>query len=166
MTVHMTGSGTARQWHLQDAAATRAAGAALGTALLDVPTDRPLVITLQGELGAGKTTFVGGLLAAMGHTGSVRSPTYTLIEPYELADRQVYHLDLYRLTDPLQLEELGIRDLLQPGAILLIEWPERAAMWLTPPDMAVQLSYPDGGGRQLRLSAVEALRRLIDSMAF
>lgn len=159
----------ARQWHLHDASATRAAGQALGVALMNVSTTEPLIITLQGELGAGKTTLVSGLLAAFGHLGSVRSPTYTLIEPYDLAGRQLYHLDLYRLTEPLQLEELGIRDMLQPGAIVLVEWPERAGQLLGKPDLQVQLAYPASGseGRQLQLvPATESLCRLVDSLAF
>lgn len=158
----------ARQWHLHDASATRAAGQALGVALMNVSATEPLIITLQGELGAGKTTLVSGLLAAFGHRGSVRSPTYTLIEPYDLAGRQFYHLDLYRLTEPLQLEELGIRDLLQPGAIVLVEWPERAGQLLQP-DLKVQLAYPASGseGRQLQLvPTTESLCRLVDSLAF
>ncbi|MGE0113326.1 MAG: tRNA (adenosine(37)-N6)-threonylcarbamoyltransferase complex ATPase subunit type 1 TsaE [Steroidobacteraceae bacterium] len=158
-----------RQWHLRDVAATRAAGQSLGMALLRFDSVHPLVITLQGELGAGKTTLVAGLLAAVGQVGPVRSPTYTLIEPYELAGRHFYHLDLYRLTDPLQLEELGVRDLLQPDAVLLVEWPERAGEWLAKPDLRVQLQYPEHGteGRLLQLFPVtESLRQLVDSFAF
>ncbi len=156
-----------RQGYLPDAVATRAAGAALGSALALLKINDPIVITLQGELGAGKTTLVSGLLAALGHTGAVRSPTYTLIEPYELAGRCFYHLDLYRLTDPMQLEELGVRDLLQPGSVLLVEWPERAGQHLPKPDLAVHLSYAADGveGRQLQLiAATEPLRQLLDSL--
>ncbi len=158
----------ARQWQLRDVVATRAAGQALGQALLQLKIADPLIVTLQGELGAGKTTLVSGLLAALGHIGPVRSPTYTLIEPYNLSGRPVYHLDLYRLTDPVQLEELGVRDLLQPSAILLVEWPERAGELLARPDLCVQLAYPTHGavGRELRLSGTESLRGLVDSLAF
>ncbi len=165
----MTTASWSRRWHLPDASATRAAGQALGRALLDLNTHGPLLVTLQGELGAGKTTLVSGLLSALGHVGPVRSPTYTLIEPYDLAGRPLYHLDLYRLTDPLQLEELGVRDLLQPGAILLVEWPERAGDLLANPDLKVQLAYSADGaeGRKLELRpGTESLQQLVDSLAF
>jgi len=157
-----------REWCLLDADATRAAGKAIGE-LLRLSDEAPVIITLQGDLGAGKTTLVGGLLNSLGHQGPVRSPTYTLIEPYELANRQFYHLDLYRLTDPLQLEELGVRDLLQPGAVLLVEWPERAGTLLSQADLAVHLAYPAHGviGRQLRLDAgAESFNQLIHSLSF
>jgi tRNA threonylcarbamoyladenosine biosynthesis protein TsaE len=155
------------QWQLRDADATRAAGQSLGRALLDLQTAQPIIITLQGELGAGKTTLVSGLLAALGHAGAVRSPTYTLIEPYDFSGRACYHLDLYRLTDPSQLEDLGVRDLLQPGALLLVEWPERAGELLAKPDLLVQLAYPMQGmeGRQLRLvPGSESLKQLVHSL--
>jgi len=154
---------------LASAEHTRAAGRALGEALLRVVIDQPLLIALRGELGAGKTTFVGGLLAALGHLGPVRSPTYTLIEPYELHGRDIYHLDLYRLTQPSQLEELGVRDLLQPHAVLLVEWTERAGEALSAPDLTVSLVYPASGneGRVLSLSAsTESGQQLIDSAYF
>lgn len=160
---------TQRRWLLRDAQHTYAAGQALGRALLEQSHAEPLIVTLQGELGAGKTTLVGGLLGALGHTEPVRSPTYTLIEPYELAGRQLYHLDLYRLTDSTQLEELGLRDLLQPGAVLLVEWPERAGPLLAKPDLAVHLDYPTEGmeGRQLSLTGRgESLHSLVDSLCF
>ena len=152
---------------LRDAEATRAAGRALGRALLTLSFDQPIVITLQGELGAGKTTLVSGLLNALGHEGVVRSPTYTLIEPYEFDRLQVYHLDLYRLTDPLQLEDIGMRDLLQPGAVLLVEWPERAGSMLARPDLRVLLQYPSDGldHRQLTLQPLnQSLEQLVHSL--
>ena len=158
-----------REWYLSDTAATRAAGHAIGLGLLQLKTTAPLIITLHGELGAGKTTLVGGLLNSLGQQGPVRSPTYTLIEPYELSGRQFYHLDLYRLTDPSQLEELGVRDLLQPAAVLLVEWPEQAGSIFSNADLQVHLAYPSQGsnGRQLRLQARdESLQQLIHSLDF
>ncbi|MGD9843109.1 MAG: tRNA (adenosine(37)-N6)-threonylcarbamoyltransferase complex ATPase subunit type 1 TsaE [Steroidobacteraceae bacterium] len=163
----MSGVFNPRHWQLADAAHTRIAGQALGRALMLLNETTPTLITLQGDLGAGKTTLVSGLLHALGHVGSVPSPTYTLIEPYELANRSVYHLDLYRLTDPLQLEELGWRDLLQSRAILLVEWPEQAGTNLPTADLSIQLSYPDNGsaGRQLGLCvSTESLQQLVDRL--
>ncbi len=96
-------------------------------------------IDLTGELGAGKTTLVRGLLSALGHTGPVRSPTYTLIEPYQVAGRRLYHLDLYRLSDPEELEYIGLRDLLGESAVLLVEWPERGGRALPTADLVVAL---------------------------
>jgi len=95
-------------------------------------------------LGAGKTTFVGGLLRAMGVVGPVRSPTYTLIEVYELheVNRSVSHLDLYRLADARELEMLAPRDLLEPRAVLLVEWAERGGNALPVPDLEITFGYP------------------------
>lgn len=122
----------------------RSLGAALAGALLEVPFEDPgatIVIAIQGELGAGKTTLVGGLINALGIAGAVRSPTYTLIEPYEAHGRHIYHLDLYRLADPQEVTALGIRDLLLPDAVLLIEWPERGVGALPDADLAVAITY-------------------------
>lgn len=132
----------------------RALGAALGRALLAF-SDKAQCIGIEGDLGAGKTTLVGGVLAAAGVQGPVRSPTYTLIEPYTLANRSIYHLDLYRLADPDEVEPLGIRDLLIPGAILLVEWPSRGAKRLPRFDLDIHIGYlePPEAGREVRLES-------------
>lgn len=121
---------------------TRAFGAAMGEAIRDAKFERAIVIALNGELGAGKTTLVNGFMRALGVSGAVRSPTYTLIEPYEFAGRVVYHLDLYRLADPSELEMLAPRDLLEPRAVLLVEWAERAGAALPHADLTIELAYP------------------------
>jgi len=107
------------------------------------------LITLQGNLGGGKTTLCRGLIQALGHEGKVKSPTYTLVEPYELPGHgQVLHYDLYRLSDPEELEFLGTRDFLEKDTLTLIEWPERAGSWLPQPDLALRLEI-EGSGRRL-----------------
>ena len=108
------------------------------------------IIFLNGELGAGKTTLVRGYLQALGYEGAVKSPTYTLIEPYEIAGRRLLHLDIYRLGDPLELEALAIRDELDPDNTLLVEWPERAQGYLGEPDIEINLQYT-GDSRQARI---------------
>lgn len=137
-------------YHADDAEAQQAFGALLGELC-------PIGCTLhlQGDLGAGKTTLVRGFLRARGHEGPVRSPTYTLIEPYELSSGAVYHLDLYRLGDPEELEYLGLRDLLGEDLILLIEWPEQGAGWLPSPDLLLQIKHSEAG-RDIRLGALTA----------
>jgi len=130
--------------------ADESAQQAFGASLADACPRRALIF-LQGDLGAGKTTLVRGFLRGRGHQGAVRSPTYTLIEPYELPDGNVYHLDLYRLGDPEELEYLGLRDLLAEDAVLLIEWPERGEGWLPVADLAIELGHlPEGRNMRLR----------------
>lgn len=114
-----------------------------------------LMVYLEGDLGAGKTTLARGILRGLGHRGAVRSPTYTLIEPYALGPRRLYHLDLYRLGDPEELDYLGLRDLIAESAVLLVEWPERGAGALPPPDLRIALEYR-ADGRRLTLSAGSA----------
>lgn len=135
--------------------ATRELGAKLGRALLAEHREQPIVVALNGDLGAGKTTFVSGLLHGLGQRGAIKSPTYTLIETYELQGRQFHHLDLYRLNDAAELEALGFRDLLQPGAVVLIEWAERAAEVRAVADVRVGITYVSGRdqGRQFELTA-------------
>ncbi|MBS0395959.1 MAG: tRNA (adenosine(37)-N6)-threonylcarbamoyltransferase complex ATPase subunit type 1 TsaE [Proteobacteria bacterium] len=141
---------------LADEAATRAAGASLAAAL--AADAGGAFVTLAGELGAGKTTLVRGLLAALGVAGPVRSPTYTLVESYAAAGRRVHHLDWYRLADPEELETLGFRDLLGSADWVLAEWPERAAAVAALADLAVALDYRDGG-RELEARALTARGR-------
>lgn len=144
---------------LRSAEETTALGAAIAGTLADRPGG---VIYLQGPLGAGKTTVARGLLRALGVRGAIRSPTYTLLEPYELSGRTLVHLDLYRLADERELEPLGLRDYPPERSWWLIEWPERAAVRLPPPDLAVALDH-DGDARRAVLSgprAAAVLRRL------
>jgi len=127
----------------------RAFGARLARALLTTPAHESLLITLSGELGAGKTTLVGGLLAELGHVGPARSPTYTLIEPYRLQGRDITHCDLYRLRHPDELDDLGLRDAQGEGSVLLVEWPEKAASRLGAADLALTLDYAGPDARNL-----------------
>ncbi|AWF79591.1 tRNA (adenosine(37)-N6)-threonylcarbamoyltransferase complex ATPase subunit type 1 TsaE [Microbulbifer sp. EKSA008] len=138
--------------HLADEAATVSGGSSLGQACLAAGLQQGLTLYLNGQLGAGKTTFCRGVLRAFGHEGAVKSPTYTLVEPYELEAHRVYHFDLYRLGDPEELEFMGVRDYFSAQSLSLVEWPERGEGILPAPDLEVELEVPESG-RQLRLIA-------------
>ena len=148
---------------LLDEAATRRVGEALARALPDISRES-LLVGLSGDLGSGKTTLARALLRALGVEGTVRSPTFTLVEPYETARGSVHHLDLYRLEPgPGTLEGIGYRDLRAQPGLVLVEWPERAGGALETPDLQAQLAL-EGTGRRLSLEAAGASgRRWLES---
>ena len=148
---------------LPDAAATEAAGARLASALC-----AGMTITLSGDLGTGKTTLVRGCLRALGWTGSVKSPTYTLVEHYPFSSLYFYHFDFYRFADPSEWETAGLADCFRDDSVCVVEWPERVGSLLPPPDLALTLAHPADThveGRDLTLtSRTEAGERCLRAM--
>lgn len=139
-------------WELADEAATEALAARLAVVLDQQEGSGGesvggLVIYLHGELGAGKTSFARALLRALGVIERIKSPTYSLVESYQVQGRMAWHLDLYRIADPGELEWLGLDALSDPAALVLVEWPERGAGALPAADLQLDLSYA-GAGRQ------------------
>jgi tRNA threonylcarbamoyladenosine biosynthesis protein TsaE len=122
-------------------------------ACLALNCSAPFIVYLEGDLGTGKTTLVRGYLRQLGYQGRVKSPTYTLLEPYDLAGQSYYHFDLYRLADPRELDYLGIEDLLNRDTILLIEWPEKGAGVLPQADLMIHFSHRDLA-RTLKFNAI------------
>lgn len=141
---------------LPDADATGRAGRALGRALETIPgsprAGGAVVVGLAGDLGAGKTTLARASLRALGVAGTVRSPTYTIAEPYETRIGRIWHLDLYRITDPDELELIGIRDLVAESAACLVEWPEHGRGGLPEIDCLLDIAS-SGYGRRLRIES-------------
>ena len=150
-----------RRFTLDDLAATNAFGARFAQAIDHVrkaPGFGGLHVQLLGDLGAGKTTLVRATLTGLGHAGRVRSPTYTLVEPYALAreagELELYHFDLYRFADPSEWLDAGFREYFDAGAICLVEWPQKAGALLGTPDLVFALEPIDGD------------RRLLDARAY
>jgi tRNA threonylcarbamoyladenosine biosynthesis protein TsaE len=139
---------------LPDAAATEALGAALAAGLLP-----GRVMHLRGDLGAGKTTLVRGLLRGLGYAGRVKSPTYTLVEPYALSRLHFYHFDLYRLKNQNEWRDSGFQEYFNAEAACAVEWPERAGALLPPPDLEVRLEFA-GASRRATLSGAAWLSSL------
>lgn len=110
-----------------------------------------MIVFLEGDLGAGKTTLVRGILQGLGHKGAVKSPTYNLVEPYIINDQPVFHFDLYRVKDAEELEYMGIRDYFNNESICFVEWPVNGADLLTEPDLLIKINIY-GTERELLIS--------------
>ncbi len=136
---------------LPDAAATERLAARVAALL-----EPGFVLFLSGDLGAGKTTFTRGLLRALGYPGRVKSPTFTLVESYDLSKFQLYHFDFYRLSSDRDWLDAGFDDLVGGSGVAVIEWPERAAASLPPPDLRLRLEFDTAGGEQARVARLEA----------
>lgn len=151
-------SATEISMYLADEQATVKLGELLGqqAARLASTSDHGAVIFLQGDLGAGKTTMSRGVLRAFGHSGAVKSPTYTLVEPYEFETTRVFHFDLYRLGDAEELEYMGIRDYFNAGNVCLIEWPARGEGVLPSPNLVITVKT-QAPGRQVHVKAIDGL---------
>lgn len=145
-------------WHCH--ADSPEAQEALGALLASALQGRG-VVYLQGDLGAGKTTFTRGVLRGYGHQGAVKSPTYTLVEPYELGTVTVHHFDLYRLTDPEELELLGIRDYCRPDTLALVEWPDRGHPFLPPADVVITIRHGNEAATTATIAAGDPGRDLV-----
>lgn len=133
--------------------------AASAAALAARPGITEAFIELRGPLGAGKTTFARHLLQALGVTGRIKSPTYAVMEPYELPGKNLWHFDFYRFNDPQEWEDAGFRDVFASAGLKLVEWPEKAAGLLPEADLVIAIEPADGERRMVRFSAHTALGR-------
>jgi tRNA threonylcarbamoyladenosine biosynthesis protein TsaE len=130
-----------------------AACAATAAALAARPGIGDALVTLHGELGAGKTTFVRHLLRALGVTGRIKSPSYAVVEPHRAGELAISHCDFYRFDDPRELEDAGLRDLFAAPGLKLVEWPEKAGPWLPRPDLALHIGFTPDDPRARRVEA-------------
>ncbi len=152
-------AGDPRSVYLPDEAATLAFGGRLARVL-----EPGLYVALSGNLGSGKTTLTRGILRGLGYQGKVKSPTYTLVELYNLSKLDLYHFDFYRFNNPQEWLDAGFRDHFEPRNICLVEWPERAEGLLPPPDLKIALNE-EGGGRRARIAAeTEHGKRCLDRL--
>jgi len=133
---------SSKQFSLVDESATIAMGNQLANNVKN-QLKKGIVAYLNGDLGGGKTTLTRGFVQGMGHKGNVKSPTYTIVEPYDLAGWKVYHFDLYRLADPEELEFIGIRDYFKENCCSFIEWPEKGTGLLANADISINMVYDD-----------------------
>ena len=145
---------------LADDEATEGLGKQIATHL-----ELPAVVYLHGDLGAGKTTLSRGVMRGFGHQGAVKSPTYTLVEPYEFGDVRVYHFDLYRLGTPEELEFMGIREYFDGRSLCLVEWPECGEGVLPPADIEITLRYAEEGRHSVLLAHSPTGQRLLDALS-
>jgi tRNA threonylcarbamoyladenosine biosynthesis protein TsaE len=123
-----------------------------------------MVIYLSGDLGAGKTTLARGMLRGLGYGGKVKSPTFTLVELYEVSSLYLYHFDFYRIDDPQELADMGFRDYFNADSVCLIEWPEKAAAGLPVADVTVSMRVEDSGRRLEIFADTEAGRRCVERL--
>ncbi len=136
---------------------------ALGGYLAEALGDQGIVF-LHGDLGAGKTTFCRGVLRHLGHQGAVKSPTYTLVEPYEVNNHKVYHFDLYRLADPEELEFIGGRDYFSEAALCLVEWPSRGQGELPEADLEITFDYDLPGRKASIVAGTDTGKRALETI--
>ncbi len=140
--------------------ADEAATLDLGGRIAKLCPQQQFTIHLEGELGAGKTTLSRGLLRELGHQGKVKSPTYTLVEQYDLENRSVFHFDLYRLVDPEELDYIGLDDYMNSNALCLIEWPQQGGNNLPSPDIIIKLQY-DKNCRQANIESCSDAGKIV-----
>lgn len=150
---------------LPDEAATVAFGDKIAKSITKTPGVKGAILYLHGDLGAGKTTLTRGIVTGFGHQGRVKSPTYTLVEPYELEQRTIYHFDLYRLADPEELEFMGIRDYFADNCVCVVEWPQRGQGFLPAADLLVDLVYVDDHRRVTLQSNSEVGEKLVRALS-
>jgi len=139
---------------------------ALGRAIALLCPKHHFTIHLQGDLGAGKTTFSRGFLQGLGHNGKVKSPTYALVEPYTIKGRPVFHFDLYRVSDPEELDYLGLEDYFTDTSICLIEWPQQGKGILPAPDLLIQLNYQQNSREATLQPFSETAKKIVSSLQY